>query len=363
MDDLEVFIVARSDLRQHRFVTTAPHQPEPGEVLLKVDRFAFTANNITYAELGERLAYWQFFPAPEGWGTIPVWGFADVIESRHDSIRPGERVYGFLPMATHVTARPERVGEGSFVEASAHRQKLPAAYNLYLRVAGDPSYQPHYEDLQSLLRPLFLTSFLIDDFLAEEHFFGARFVVLSSASSKTAFGLAYQLHRHRRGTVEVAGLTSKANLEFVGRLGCYDRIVTYDRIADLPAERAALFVDLAGSSAVRTAVHQHYRDALKFSLAVGLSHRDQHPPGAGLPGPRPVFFFAPERLRKRAQDWGRDGIDLRFAAEWRAFAPVAASWLTLTRSRGHAAVQAVYAETLAGKVPAERGNILSLWEE
>jgi hypothetical protein len=80
-----------------------------GEVLVKVDSFAFTANNITYAELGERLHYWDFYPAPEGWGNIPVWGFAEVAESRHGAIGRGERLFGYWPMGSHAVLRPERV--------------------------------------------------------------------------------------------------------------------------------------------------------------------------------------------------------------------------------------------------------------
>ena len=53
---------------------------------MKVDRFAFTANNITYAVLGDELKYWQLFPAPEGFGNIPVWGFGEVIASKHPAI-------------------------------------------------------------------------------------------------------------------------------------------------------------------------------------------------------------------------------------------------------------------------------------
>ena len=52
-------------------------------------------------------------------------------------------------------------------------------------------------DYQALLRPLFMLSFLVDDFLAENEFYGARRVMLSSASSKTAFGLAHLLHAAR----------------------------------------------------------------------------------------------------------------------------------------------------------------------
>ena len=79
------FIVARHDLRNCKLIETRLPDADalPDEALLvKVDRFAFTANNITYATLGEQLKYWQLFPAPEGFGNIPVWGLGEVIASR-----------------------------------------------------------------------------------------------------------------------------------------------------------------------------------------------------------------------------------------------------------------------------------------
>ena len=42
------------------------------EVLLRVDRLALTANNISYASAGDSIGYWRFFPAEEGWGHIPA---------------------------------------------------------------------------------------------------------------------------------------------------------------------------------------------------------------------------------------------------------------------------------------------------
>ena len=60
--------------------------PGPGQVLVRIDRFAFTANNVTYGVAGDMLNYWSFFPAEEGWGRIPVWGFGDVVRSSHDAV-------------------------------------------------------------------------------------------------------------------------------------------------------------------------------------------------------------------------------------------------------------------------------------
>jgi hypothetical protein len=108
------FVVARNDLQQCKLVETELPDADalpPESLLVKVDRFAFTANNITYAVLGDELKYWQLFPAPNGFGNIPVWGFGEVIVSRHPNVAVGERLFGYFPMATHLAAdEPELPG-------------------------------------------------------------------------------------------------------------------------------------------------------------------------------------------------------------------------------------------------------------
>ncbi|MFC3676413.1 DUF2855 family protein [Ferrovibrio xuzhouensis] len=358
------FVIDKSDLRKAKTLSAPLPDLQPGEILLKVDSFAFTANNITYAELGERMAYWNFFPAGNGQesnlGVVPVWGFADVTDSRHEAIGPGERIFGFFPMATHAVLQPVKLTDNSFVDATEHRKALPPAYNFYVRTTGDAAFLPDREGLQALLRPLFITAFLIDDFLADEDFFGAGQVILSSASSKTAFGLAWLLRR--RGKTEVIGLTSAGNRAFVEGLGCYDRVLLYDDIAKLNATKPAVYVDFAGSAAVRTTIHQHFGEALKYSCAVGLSHREMNPPGKNLPGPKPVFFFAPDRIKKRTQDWGRGGIDTRFGDAMGDFLPHAGKWLTVIEGSGAASVEAAWQATLAGQAKPDEGQMLSLWE-
>src|ERR1700733_2031046 len=233
------FIVARDAFQECKFIET--NLPEanslPDEALLiKVDRFAFTANNITYATLGEQLKYWQLFPGPEGFGNIPVWGLGGVIASRHPSIEIGERLFGYFPMATHLVIEAADVSKRGVRDAAAHRQGVAPVYNAYARVSGDPAYAGRQGDYQALLRPLFMLSFLVADFLSESEFYGARSVMLSSASSKTAFGLAHLLHTLRKG-IRVLGLTSAANADFAQSLGCYDEVVTYDRVTSMPSDQ------------------------------------------------------------------------------------------------------------------------------
>ena len=356
------FVVARNDLQQCKIIETQlPDDATlPDEALLvKIDRFALTANNITYAVLGDQLKYWQLFPAPENFGNIPVWGFGEVIASKHPGISEGERLFGYFPMATHLVIEAADVTKRGLRDAAPHRQGVAPVYNAYARVGGDPAFAGRQGDYQALLRPLFMLSFLVDDFLAENAFYGAQSVMLSSASSKTAFGLAHLLHTQRMD-IRVIGLTSAGNIDFVSSLGCYDDVVTYDRVTTLPSDQPVAFVDMAGNSELRAKLHQHFGSQIKYSGRIGLTHRSSSPDEPELPGAKPTWFFAPDQIRKRAREWGPGGIDVRFSAAWSGFAPMLDRWLKVVEGRGEGPVKQVYQDTLAGRVPPDQGHILSL---
>jgi len=126
---MQEFQTNKADITQHRLVETPVNTISDNEVLAKVDRFAFTANNITYAVMGDQLKYWQFFP-PNGdeaqkWGIIPVWDFADVIESNSNELPIGERLFGYFPPANELVIKPTRVTSASLIDGSAHRAELP----------------------------------------------------------------------------------------------------------------------------------------------------------------------------------------------------------------------------------------------
>src|ERR1700704_547110 len=252
------FVAARNDLQQCKVIETQLPDAAalPDEALLvKVTKFAFTANNITYAVLGDHLKYWQLFPAPEGFGNVPVWGFGEVIASKHPNVAEGETLFGYFPMATHLVIEAADVSKRGLRDAAAHRQEVSPVYNAYTRVSGNPAFAGKQGDYQALLRPLFMLSFLVDDFLAENEDYGVKRVMLSSASSKTAFGLAHLLHA--RG-VRVIGLTSAGNTAFVKSLGCYDEVVTYDAVTSLPVDSAVAYVDMAGNSDLRERLHRRF---------------------------------------------------------------------------------------------------------
>lgn len=356
------FVVARNDLAECRTIETELPDADalpPDALLVKVDRFALTANNISYAATGEALKYWHLFPAPKAFGIIPVWGFGEVIASKHQQVGEGERLFGYFPMATHLVIEAADVSKRALRDGAAHRQVAASVYNQYARIGSDPAFAGRQGDYQALLRPLFMLSFMVDDFLADNDFFGAQTAILSSASSKTAFGLAHLLHS-RRDNVTVIGLTSAANVDFVRSLGCYDEVLTYEQATSVPSTTPVVYADMAGNSRLRETLHRHFGEGMRYSARIGLTHRATSPDEPELPGAKPKFFFAPDHIKKRANDWGPGGIEQRFGAAWQSLAPRLDGWVRIVESRGPAAVRQVYLATLAGRIPPDQGHMLAL---
>jgi hypothetical protein len=374
------FQVRQDQLATTRLVEAADTPLADGQVRVRVDRFAFTSNNITYAAFGNAMQYWQFYPVPAdadassttpAWGCIPVWGFGTVVQSLHPGVAVGERLYGYWPMASHAVLQPVKLSAGSFSDGAPHRAALHAVYNQVQRVTSDPFYTADSEDVQALLRPLFLTAWLIDDFLADNGFFGinaanpangARGVLLiSSASSKTASATAAQLAK--RPEVEVVGLTSPGNVAFCQSLGCYSRVLTYDQLDALPADTPCVYVDFAGSGPLRQAVHTRF-SRLAYSCSIGGTHVDDLRGAKDLPGPRATLFFAPAQVKKRSSEWGPAEFGQRLVAAWHGFRQqVAASdppWLVVQQHQGADAVQTAYAQVLAGRGDPRLGHMLAL---
>lgn len=349
-------LVDAKDLSRVEVVPAQPTEVAPGQIQVAVNSFALTANNITYGVAGTSMKYWNFYPAPAGFGRIPVWGFGTVTTSAHAQVPVGERLYGYWPMSSHAVLTIGRAGPAAFSETSAHRADLAAVYNTYARVAADPTIPAGSEPFVSLIRPLFTTSFLIDDFLAEKGFFGAGLVLITSASSKTSIGLAHCLKCRGPGRPEIVGLTSGSNAAFVAGLGNYDRVVAYDAISGLRAPGGAVVVDMAGGEATLRAIHSTLGDALRYSCRIGLTQwQDAKALIPDLPGVRPVFFFAPDRVKARLADWGSVGFMQRVGEASAAFVAHARGWLEIETHRGPEAIVSAYRTVLAGKARPQSG--------
>ncbi|WP_299327479.1 DUF2855 family protein [Parasphingopyxis sp.] len=353
------FLVNKAKLDDTRIADTDLGDLADGEILLEVEKFALTANNITYAVMGEMMAYWNFFPAEEGWGRIPVWGFATVADSRHPDIAAGERVYGYLPMSSHVVVQPGKVTDGTFSDMAAHRQPMNPVYNNYRRLAADPAHVPDLEAHRALFEPLFMTSFLIEAFMRREDYYGAKSLIMTSASSKTGMALA-QVAKARSPEIERVGLTGSGNVEFVEGLGLYDRVLAYDAVGELDADTSSVVVDFAGNGKTLAAIHTHFGDALKYSCLVGATHWDARGQGGELPGPTPILFFAPDHVVAMTEELGPEGFAMEVGKAWAGFIGDAKGWVDVIRREGGDAVSETYATLLPGNASPRDGFILSL---
>ncbi len=330
-----------------------------GAVRLAIESFSVTANNVTYAVVGDGFKYWDFFPAPEGLGIVPMWGHARVVESRHSDIAVGERVYGYLPMASHLDVLPGRISAGGFTDTAAHRQPMSPVYNSYTRLAADPEHDPGREAERMIFGPLFRTGFLIEYFLRGEGWFGAEQLVVTSASSKTAMGLASVARQSSPGIRRI-GLTSKGNVAFVEASGLYDEVVAYDDLDKLEVLRT-VSVDFAGNADLLARIHRHFDAALAHSVLVGATHieaRSVFGKSEPLPGPKPALFFAPDHAVAFFKAHGPEEGGKLVAAAWREFLKAAEGTIAIERHQGLDAARSVFTAMLAGQIDPAKGIVI-----
>jgi Protein of unknown function (DUF2855) len=352
--------VDRRSVGDTRLVDSVLEPLADRHVRVEIERYALTANNITYAQFGDMLAYWDFYPVPGDdrpvWGHVPCMGWGLVAASNVAGIEPGQRYYGWWPMATSVdiAATPTREG---FRDDGDHRAAHAPAYRAFQRTDCDAMYTTaDDEPRHSLLRGLFVTGFLAEAFFDGRAQFGAEQTLVLSASSKTA--IAYAHCAHERGAVRVVGLTSPGNVEFVRGLGCYDDVLTYDeidRIESLPST----VIDMAGAGAVVAAIHARLGDLIGHSMVVGKSHHDA-PPANITSGPRPEMFFAPGEIQVRLEEWGADGYRERITGALGAFIDGSHEWLHVQEHLGVPAAAAAWRTLYDGAVAPDQGIIASL---
>ncbi len=362
MSNLSEMWVKRADFRTTKIVTVERPSLQAGEVLVEIEKFGLTANNVSYAVSGDMIGYWKYYPAEGEWGKVPAWGFASVVESSCDDIPVGERLWGFFPMASHTVLRPGKVQDAQFTDISEHRQALPALYNQYSRTAAEPEVMQSMEDERCLLFPLFATSFIISDYLIDNDFFGAQQVLIGSASSKTGFGLAAMLHNNAEVSQRIVGFTSAANLDFVTELGCYDEVVVYGEeltVQQLPSA----YIDMSGDVGLTKTIHHHLGEQLLESAMVGATHWENGGDAGSLPGAKPTFFFTPAHIEKREKEWGAGMVMVKammasFAVVESIKGAMSVEWIN-----GAAGLDTIWQALLDNQVAGKRGLMVSLKEK
>lgn len=348
----------KAELANTRLVPSNDAALAPGQARLKVESFAVTANNVTYAVIGDAFGYWNFFPASQdGWGVVPMWGHALVEESAHPELAAGERVYGYLPMASHLVVDVGRLSASGFTDIAAHRQPMSPIYNQYSRLAADPEHDPAREDARMIFGPLFKTGFLIETMFRTAGWFGAEQMVMTSASSKTAMALAH-CARASSPQIRRIGLTSDANLAFVKASGLYDQVVSYGALESL-AKIPSVSVDFAGNGKLLREIHERLGDDLKYSCLVGATHvGDRGGQGVPMPGPAPILFFAPDHARTAIEQLGPKAFGEAVAKSWAGFVDDAGRFVAVVHQDGLNAAADAFRITLSGQADPAKGIVI-----
>ena len=357
--------LALDDFRQQTVFDICPTELSDiaeGEVLFRVDKLALTANSISYGFAGKSglIRYLDIYPANEGYANLPCWGYANVVESKHPSLKAGDRVYGFLPIASHVVMQPGKVSPGGFTDIRACRAVVPAFYNEYALTHSEPGYSAESEEAIMLFRPLFGTSFLMQSYCEDHAFHDAKRIIVTSASAKTAIGFGYLMHKNYRGVIETIGFTSSKNLSFVKGLNCYDRVLTYDQLDQLDVGQKTTIFDVAGNSDVVEALHHRFGDTISYSGSVGKTHWDAGAFGASkkLPGAKPVFWSAPDQIAVLRKRIGSGEMMRQMGAAMADFLLATKAWIQISEAVGPEEITEKIVALLDGSVSAQDGIIL-----
>ncbi|TDL15570.1 hypothetical protein BD410DRAFT_796257 [Rickenella mellea] len=391
----------------------------PNHILLRVDRFGFSANNITYQALGEvpHFRYFDFHLAPrskdntvtpESHGLIPVWGFGTVVWSSHPRVAVGERVYGYFAPTRYLLlpVSPSDANKYSFFVPRPHFPADRRPYNQIIRCANDALYDPtpDAEDLTMLYRPLFWTSFWCEDWLAESSYRSGetqtqKNVLISSASAKTSFCLAYLVRkRFVESGVNIVGLTSARNESFTRGLGLYDEVLNYDALkktlssAQSAAHAEWIYVDVAGSEEinenVRACFEKCKNSRLLAHISLGMTTLSPsssnvtskswttntsllsapsitmgaNPDSKSSRLPNPEEFFMPEWLALRRKALSVTEITQMQAKAWKELMRDCRGWVKMECVEGGENVLPAYEKVVKDGVGPEKGLVWSMWD-
>ncbi|KAF9555438.1 hypothetical protein CPC08DRAFT_642870 [Agrocybe pediades] len=404
-------------------VTSAkPIHCPANHVLIKVDRFGFSANNVTYQALGEHphFRYFDFHPAPSSQdgsisskthGLVPVWGFGIIVKSTHPKIDEGERVYGYFAPTRYLLlpVSPADVNKTSFYVPRPHLPADRRPYNQILRCRADPHYisSPQAEDMTMLYRPLYWTAFWCEDWLHSTNYRGgATRILVSSASSKTAFCFAHRVRKRISAgeissTTQIIGLTSKKNIQFTKNLNLYHHVLDYDSFTtsgllgggssssgnDSQSNNDRwLYIDVAGNPDLNHTIAAHFDDRLAdtptlvTTVSLGMTNLspaaseassikwDEQSFKNGAESKRATErkveqFFMPEWLEVRKHQLPISEIFSRQNQAWKELMTDGAQWVRLQRVYGPERVKNAYEALTREGLGPDCGLIWSLWDE
>ena len=223
------------------------------------------------------------------------------------------------------------------------------------------------DSIRVLLFPLHITAFCLCDALKDETYHGTDQVIIISASSKTAIGLAQGL-TDEKDSPKILGLTSTKNSDFVKSLGCYDEVVTYDELEKVDSNIRSVMVDMAGNREILGSLHKALGDNLLKCLTVGMTHWDNETTaedelGQAMLRDRTEFFFAPAHIQKRIGDWGHDGYSKKTKEFMMNRAIQSRDWMKIKEISSLEAFVETYEEVVNGNINPNEGIMINLDNE
>eukprot|EP01111_Echinosteliopsis_oligospora_P017412 TRINITY_DN7523_c0_g1_i1.p1 TRINITY_DN7523_c0_g1~~TRINITY_DN7523_c0_g1_i1.p1 ORF type:complete len:388 (-),score=99.03 TRINITY_DN7523_c0_g1_i1:50-1213(-) len=370
-------VVKQTDIQQPMLINSPLPHLKPEQVLIRVEKFGFSTNNITYAALGNHphFRYFEFFPIPadtekklsESHGNVPVWGFGTIFQSTHPSLKVGERIYGYYPIAKYVwlPVSPNHIVPDCFFASRDHLPKDRKPYNQYYRCQNDSMYVKEKEDYIMLYRPLFWTSFWCDDWLDLNKYFGGKTVVISSASSKTSFCLGYLLQKSNainKSSLRVVGLTSPSNVSFSKSLGIYDEIYTYDDLKKIDVNNGPfVYIDVTGNPKLYASLIDHLgQTRICKAVSLGMTQPNAATEGLGFRGME--MFFTPEWMKKRREISSVSDITKKMTRAWSWLMTDCNKWVKMRQVVGEEEVEKEYIEVAKGKMDPNTGLVFSMWQ-
>jgi hypothetical protein len=355
-------VVDRHDPTKFRIASTPLQSLNENQILLKIDKFGFTSNNITYIGLGNSFHYFDFFSFDATHSSVPVWGIATVVDSKSPKIVTGERIYGYFPMANYCVLEPIQIRLSHFYVSRPHLPADRQVYHQYFRAEHDPDFPKNDIDCSNMIifRPLWGTAFFLQDFLEYNNYFETNQIIISSASSRTAYCFALLL---KNSNIKVTGLTSSRNVSFVNSLNVYDHVVEYSDIETLDKLKL-LYVDVAGDSSLDQQLYAHLGDFIIQRVSVGMSHFDSKSNAnfAKDISEKSILFFAPDWIKKRFEmSSGKEALIKKRIVKWKELLEFAQNSTKLEILFGEDALKDVYLKMLHGTVDPSVGLILSYW--
>ncbi|SMH51051.1 Protein of unknown function [Rathayibacter oskolensis] len=318
-------------LGSSRLLTETLREPEPGEIVLEVERFGLTSNNLTYALLGNETPtrYWDAFPAADGWGRVPAWGSARVIDGDESVARPGERFVGLLPMADRFVFAGRRAEDGVLVGSATGRNAMPSMYRDLHRVEDEDAAQGSAAEV--LLRPFFTFAALLAREVSDG---GAETAVVTSASSKAGLLLGRLL---QQGGVRTVGLTAAPRVAATESTGAFTEVRSYSDVSGLTAEGRTVLLDIAGNAEVSSAVARQLSDDLARIIVVGATHHDAAAGAAepdDSPSPEVDLFDTAEHEAGYSEEHGAAALRALEDDAREALLPWASRWIQLDEVEG-----------------------------